>query len=142
MRKKKEILLEKKRGRPINQGLKIPTWAGKAIQAQSERSGVASQKILEIALRNGIQLVAEPLNAWIKYQESSEELWNEHAKSPAKDTSPSPVTEYANGDADLALSDLDRGEAPAFERLDDVDERPGQLPEVREDHEVIQSLGE
>jgi hypothetical protein len=130
MRKKKETPSGTKRGRPRNSGLTVPSWAHKAISALSDHSGVTSQKILEVALRDGIQLVGEPLGAWVNYQKSSEKLWNEHVTHPEKDNRQEPQP---------AIDDVGTFEPGGLDSGDLGYER-GEPVEVPEDHEVVQIL--
>ena len=140
MRKKKETPSGPKRGRPRNSGLTVPSWAHKAIQGLSDHSGVTSQKILEVALRDGIQLVGAPLGAWVEYQKSSEKLWDEHIKKPAKVDATSPEETGVDTGTPVGIPAYDGGIRTDEDRYNDVDERSGFRPEVHEDHEVIQAL--
>lgn len=135
MRKKRETPLKKTRGRPKNSGLTVPAWAGKAVTELAAKSGVTAQRILEVALRDGIQLVGEPLGAWIKYGESSERLWNEHVTSTPTDhgKSTTPAPDAAFDDIELEPNDVGTTDA-TIDRLGDDHERPGLLEEVRTDN--------
>ena len=113
----------------------VPHWAHQAIARLSTHSGVSSQKILETALRDGLQLVAQPLGAWVKYQQTAEDQWNEHADNPKKTgetrrtdrakpaPGPDPFEEPVEGERDSAgldLPDDERGYQAAISESDQV----------------------
>jgi hypothetical protein len=94
-------------------------------------SGVSSQKILETALKDGLQVVAEPLAGWINYQKTAQKQWDEtfnnleagnpeipkaSAPSPYPEADPKSVvfSDREGGDSEgLDLSDLERGHGEA-----------------------------
>lgn len=103
-----------KKGRPKNSGLKVPHWAHQAVARLSTHSGVSSQKILEVALRDGLQLVSEPLGAWVNYQQTAEKQWNEHLEPPA----PAGEGQHEAAESPDTATDAGRSLQPEPERGD------------------------
>ena len=94
-----------------------------------------------MALRDGIQLVAQPLGSWIKYGQSSERLWDEHVTGNATAPRPEPSQATGNTFDDIELEPDELGTTIAtVDRLGDPDERPGQLEEVRTDNGSTETL--
>jgi hypothetical protein len=118
-----------KRGRPRNSGLRVPRWAFDEISVLSARSGVNPQTILDTALKDGIQTTREPLMSWIKYQKSSDQLFNEYRKDTKAPSAPSEIPAGVEDVPDAASDrEFDYPEAG----LDVPDEQRGHEAEVLE----------